>query len=241
MSTVPVQASKWPKHVSPLTSEERAISDDFMNYWLSILPGKYGLVDRFNHGYSVSHAPATFLTTLEIGTGRGEHIQYENLSDEQLENYYALDIRDNMAGVIKSRFPKVKTVLGDIQAGIDFADGFFDRALAVHVLEHLPDLPRAIKETHRLLKADGQFSVVIPCEGGLTYAFAREISSKRIFEQRYKRPYKWFIEREHLNRPHEILEELEPYFSIADQTYFPMRIPMLHVNLCIGLTLKPKR
>ena len=33
--------------------------------------------------------------------------------------------------------------------GVD-ADGYFDRILAVHVLEHLPNLPAAIRECYRL-------------------------------------------------------------------------------------------
>jgi hypothetical protein len=42
-------AGKWPKQIPPLTKEEQAISDDFMNHWSSILPGRYGLIEAFNH------------------------------------------------------------------------------------------------------------------------------------------------------------------------------------------------
>ena len=39
-----------------------------------------------------------------------------------------------------------------------FADGFFDRSIAVHVLEHLPNLPAAIREVYRLLDRErGEF------------------------------------------------------------------------------------
>ena len=39
-----------------------------------------------------------------------------------------------------------------------------DRVLAIHVLEHLPDLPRAVAEMHRLCnKATGKLYVVLPC------------------------------------------------------------------------------
>jgi ubiquinone/menaquinone biosynthesis C-methylase UbiE len=43
----------------------------------------------------------------------------------------------------------------------------FDRLIAIHVLEHLPNLPRAIDECHRVLKLGGKFAVVIPCDPGL--------------------------------------------------------------------------
>jgi ubiquinone/menaquinone biosynthesis C-methylase UbiE len=35
-----------------------------------------------------------------------------------------------------------------------FEDGYFDRVIAIHVLEHLPDLPRALREISRLMKKD---------------------------------------------------------------------------------------
>ena len=55
-------------------------------------------------------------------------------------------------------------------------------------------------EMYRLCKKkEGILQVVIPCEGGLAYSFARKISTKRIFEKRYGQSFKWFIEREHLS------------------------------------------
>ena len=95
---------------------------------------------------------------------------------------------------------------------------------------------------HRLLnKQTGVFSVVIPCEGGLAYSLARRISARRIFEKRYPgEVYEFYISREHINRPHEILEELDRYFTIEHQAFFPLVVPIVTVNLCIGLTLRPR-
>jgi hypothetical protein len=85
------------------------------------------------------------------------------------------------------------------------------------------------------------FSVVIPCEGGLAYTLARRISAQRIFEKRYQQPYDWFIRREHLNVPAEILRELGTWFEVTHRSFFPLRVPAVFCNLCIGLTLRPKR
>lgn len=234
--------NKWPKFIPELTIEQKVISDDFMKYWHEILPKRYAMIEKFNHGYVVQYASETFRTTLEIGAGLGEHLMYERLSSEQEQHYVAVDLRDNMAVEIKQRFPKVITWVGDCQEHIDFPDNHFDRVLAIHVLEHLPNLPAAIKELHRLChKEQGIFSVVIPCEGGLAYTLARKMSAERIFERRYKQPYRWFIEREHINKPDEILAEIDPYFSIVHRSFFPFHVPMVDLNLCIGLTLKPRR
>lgn len=234
--------SKWPKTFPPLTSEQAAISDDFMKHWHEVLPRRYGIVDEFNHNYAVTAAPQSFLRTLEVGAGNGEHLEYESLNPEQKANYVAVDIRENMIAAIRTRFPEIKAVVADCQGRMNFEDDYFDRVLAIHVLEHLPDLPAAVREMHRLCdKSRGVLSIVIPCEGSLAYSFARKISAQRIFEARYKQSYRWFIEREHINRPHEIFEELFPYFLLASSTYFPIPLKMEFCNLCIGATFKPRR
>src|SRR5947209_14806661 len=198
----------WPKVIPPLSPEQQAINNDFVRYWHEVLPSRYGVIDRFNHRYPVRVARPGFRRTLEIGAGLGEHLAYENLTPEQEAGYYALELRENMSQRLAERFPRVNTVTGDCQQRLAFPEGFFDRALAIHVLEHLPNLPAALGEVYRVLdKEQGQFVVVIPCEGGLAYGLARRLSAQRIFEKRYKQSYRWFIEREHINLPREILRE----------------------------------
>lgn len=233
---------KWPKVLPELTPDQKRISDDFMKYWHEVLPHRFGVVEKFNHGYPVRHAPAAFKTTMEIGAGLAEHLAHEHLTAEQETNYVALEIRPEMANTIRQRFPRIQVRLGDCQQRLDFPDGYFDRILAIHVLEHLPNLPAAVKEMHRLCRKDGGvFSVVIPCEGSPAYTLARRISAQRIFEKRYGQSYRWFISREHINRPHEIIGELEQYFEIRHRRFFPLPVPLLFCNLCLGLTLRVRR
>jgi len=234
--------NKWPKEFPPLTPEQVFISNDFMRHWHEVLANKYGIIEKFNHGYVVKNSAKDFEKTLEIGAGLGEHLDYENLSEIQAVNYVASDLRENMVQKLQERFPKIKALVANCQEQLPYEDGYFDRIIAIHVLEHLPNLPAAIKEMYRLCdKKRGKFMVVIPCEGGLAYSLARRISAQRVFEKRYKQSYKWLIEREHINKPSEILEELNPYFSIQHKTFFPLPMfPIVNLNLCIGLTLTPK-
>ena len=230
---------KWPKYIEPLTEERKSISDDFVKYWHETLP-KYAAVERFNHGWIVRNAPKDFERTLEIGAGLGEHISHEHLTADQEANYTALELRDNMAVEISSRFPRIQTVVGDCQEKLQFPDNYFDRVLAVHVLEHLPNLPAAIREVYRLCdKRKGVFQIVFPCEGGLAYTLCRRVSAQRIFEKRYKQPYRWFIEREHINLPDEIGHEIERYFTVEKREFFPLPVPAVFCNLCIAMNLKP--
>lgn len=234
--------SKWPKQLPPLSPEDKRICDDFMEHWHDIFPSRYSIADRFSHEYVARHCPAQFFRTLEIGAGLGEHLKYETLTDEQERQYVAVETRENMERRLRQNCPKIQTCLGDCQTRLNFPDGFFDRIIAINVLEHLANLPAAIREMHRLCdKEKGIFSIVIPCEGGLAYGLAREISAKRIFQKRYKRPYHIFIGREHINVPAEIMGELKPYFEVTQSTYFPIPLKLEFCNLFIGAMLKAKK
>lgn len=222
----------WPKQLPVLTEEQEAIRDDFMRYWHEVLPSRYGIVERFNHGY-VIRARQTG-RTLELGAGLGEHLRHERLD---ALDYTAVELRPELADAIRRDFPGVNVLTADCQERLPFSDGEFDRIVAVHVLEHLPNLPAALDEARRLLRPDGVFAVVIPCEGGLAYSLARRISAQRLFERRYGVSYDWFVASEHINRPHEILRELEARFAVVGTTWFPLRLPLVAANLCIGLTL----
>jgi SAM-dependent methyltransferase len=226
----------WPKTLPQLSDEQERIRDDFMRHWHEVLPNRYSVIERFNHGYAAGSALAG-LKTLEIGAGLGEHLAFEPYQDE---NYCAVELREEMAEAIKHKYPLVQTIVGDCQQQLALADSSFDRALAIHVLEHLPNLPAAVIELRRVLKDDGRLIAVIPCEGGLAYGLARRISAQRIFERRYKTSYDWFVKSEHINVPSEITSELSRHFEILERQYFPLRLPITTANLVIGLTLRPR-
>jgi SAM-dependent methyltransferase len=226
----------WPKKLPQLTAEQQRIRDDFMRHWHEVLPRRYSVVERFNQGYAARSAESE-LKTLEIGAGLGEHLAFE---PEPHGNYWAVELREEMARAIERVYPGANMVVADCQQELPFEDGTFDRALAIHVLEHLPDLPSALTELRRVLKPNGRFVVVIPCEGGLAYTLARRISAQRIFERRYRMNYDWFVRSEHINLPNEIVIELEREFVIDQRSYFPLHIPSVTANLVIGLTLRPR-
>ena len=128
-----------------------------MEYWHKVLQTKYNIVDKFNHNYVVDSAPKNFLTTLEIGCGDGEHLKYEKLTEIQKKNYFALDVRENMLKKLKEKYPEVNSSIGDCQQKLKHEDDFFDRIIAIHVLEHLPNLPETVMEMYRLCKKKREF------------------------------------------------------------------------------------
>lgn len=236
-STPTYRPFEWPKIVPAMDAEQRRISDDFMRHWHEVLPQRFGIIEKFNHGYPLRHLPEQdHFKTLEIGAGIGAHISFEDLTRQE---YHCIELRQNMADAIVERFPSVSAVVGDCQSNLPYDDESFDRVVVVHVLEHLPDLPGCLKEVRRVLKPGGIFAVVIPCDPGLAYEVARKISAERIFRKRYRLPYGWLIRREHINSPREILSLLLKNFNELDRSYFPLRaLPFINANLCIGVTLR---
>jgi SAM-dependent methyltransferase len=232
-----LKAGKWPKTLMTLTPEQEAIRDDFMRQHLeAVQKSWYGFVERFNHGYPLrTFKPGQ--RTLEIGAGLGAHLNWEKYQEQE---YHCNELRAALCDLIKQKYPGVLAQTGDCQKHLPYEDGYFDRVLAIHVLEHLPDLPAAIREIRRVLKNEGVLSVVIPCEGSLATRMARNISARPHFEKRYKQSYDWLIKSEHINLPNEILEELEPHFTTTHRRFYPLLLPVFYFNLFIGLTLKPK-
>ena len=123
----------WPKAIPALTDEQQRVRDTFMGRWLEVLPQRYGVIERFNHGYPVVAHPRG--RTLEIGAGLGEHLRYENLEQQ---DYYALELREELTATIRNRYPTVSAVVADCQQRLPFEDRFFDRVLAIHVLVDHP-------------------------------------------------------------------------------------------------------
>ena len=235
------RSTNFPKKIKKLSHKRKKISDDYMKYWHTVLRKKYNLVDKFNHKYVVTTRPASFKTVLEIGAGDGEHLHYENLNKNKLKNYFALDTRKNMLSKLIKEHTEVNTINADCQKKTKFKSNFFDRVIAIHILEHLPKLPQALSEINRVMKKNGNLQVVIPCEGSLAYSIARKISSERIFKKRYNMNYDWWIKSEHINLPFEIFNELDRFFKITLIKFFPLNvIPLEFCNLCIGINLKKK-
>jgi SAM-dependent methyltransferase len=236
-------ATTWPKVLPPLTPEEERTYDAFVKQWHEVLPRRYGMLERFNHSFPVGASLPGFKRTLEIGAGLGEHLHHEKLTAEQRREYHTLELRENMAEALRAEHPGVQAMVGDCQQRLDFPDGHFDRYIAIHVLEHLPDLPACVREARRLLDPErGQLLAVIPCEGSPAYTLARRVSAQRIFERTYGMPYGPFIAREHINRPAEIIAELERHFVVQRRRFFPLAFaPRVAPNLVIGLALRPRR
>jgi len=221
---------KWPKKRPALSADQLNLLHQWNEYWLPIMNNSFGPVRAFNHGFPLRTASPR-ATTLEIGIGEGSHARIE-----KSENYFGVD-RDT--SLIRER---VRVAGADIDVGLPFKDSIFDRILAIHVLEHLANLPHALAEVARVMKPSGVFCVVIPCEGGIAYTLGRNVTSRRIFERKFGKNFDWIMAYDHVNTSSEILSEVRKRFGSVRTVYFPTRVPSIHINLLIGMELRlPKR
>jgi ubiquinone/menaquinone biosynthesis C-methylase UbiE len=224
----------WPKSVPVLSPEQQQARERFMLGWHEILPKKYAYVEDFNHSW-ISKLPIKRNSkSLEVGAGIGEHFFWE---DQNIQTYYQLDYREEFCKLIRDNTKSNLVFCDDIQSKTQFENSTFDRVLTVHVLEHLPNLPAALLEIIRILKDDGCFDVVIPCEGGLAYSIARKISAQRYFEKTFKMDYLPIVKSEHINTFPEIMAELKKYFKVEQSSFFPLKVPFYPINLCTAMRL----
>lgn len=228
---------RWPKSVPPLTKEQEDAREAWMMLWHEQLPNKYGIAERFNNGFVTDLPVSPGSRTLEIGPGIGGHLEYEDL---QRQDYHVLEMRDEFCKRLASRLSPSQVHRGSIEERQAFADGSFDRLIAIHVLEHLRNLPPAIAEAARLLQRGGHFDVVLPCEGGLAYSLARRISSKPMFEKHFNMSYDPIIKAEHVNQLWEVNRELSKHFRVVVRKRFPLQIPIDTANLIVGYRLVHK-
>ena len=228
----------WPKVPAPLTAEQIAAREAFGREWFGKLASRYAAFERFNN-VALSALPPTRQNwrTLEIGAGLGGHLAFEDLRRQE---YHCVEIRPDFCDQLR-RNPLVAGVCqGDIEDRTPFAEGYFDRIIAIHVLEHLRNLPRAVEEISRLLRDDGILDVVLPCEGGIAYHLARRISTKRLFEKRFKMSYDPIIASEHVSTLAEVLETLRPRFKPVYGRRFPFNVPIDTFNLCLALRMEKR-
>jgi SAM-dependent methyltransferase len=230
------RSPQWPKSPPPLTAEESQILDQWRKYWHLELCKKIGVFDHYTVVFveTLKARTGALGRTLEIGPGLTE---IAHLLDDVRTD--AIDVDPYFAAELAKAYPKCNVIVGDIQSEQPaLQPQTFDRVVAFHVLEHLRDLPVAIAQIKKAMKPGAAFDVMLPCEGGLMYSLGRQVTTARYFKKKFKRDFKKFISQDHVNTAAEVVKLLRTEFSVEFTVYYPIRIPSVHVNLCVGLRLR---
>ena len=106
---------------------------------------------------ALGRSPDRYARALEIGAGTGYftlNLLQAGVVGEAVCTDISPGMLDTLAANARALALDVETVVTDAEA-LPFADRSFDLVLGHAVLHHLPDLPRAFAELHRVLRPGG--------------------------------------------------------------------------------------
>ena len=102
---------------------------------------------------------------VDIGAGQGGITRALALSLPDLK-FYACDNDYKKLEVFAGLRERIVLRRGDA-CNLPYKSRYFDAVVMFDVLEHLEDPPKAISEVSRVLKKQGVFHLVVPCEGDI--------------------------------------------------------------------------
>ena len=204
---------------------------DDLNYSM----GLQGFVMRSGHAFleRAWGGGSHFGRVLEIGAGTGEHLPFiRHAFDEYVLSDHdgrALEIARSKLSVSGIHYDKLGY---ELQSGdrLSYPDHSFDRVIACHVLEHIPEPHLALKEWCRVIKDGGVLSILIPTDPGLAWRLGRCLGPRRNALAKGI-AYDYVMAREHVNPCNGLMAILRHYFPEGKEAWWPFLVPSMDVNL----------
>jgi ubiquinone/menaquinone biosynthesis C-methylase UbiE len=166
------------------------------------------------------------LSILEIGGNLGEHLHFVR---SDFSSYLITDYRDTNPSFTDSR---VSFQIADAH-DLPFQDSTFDRVIVTCVFHHLDFPQTALEEILRVVKNEGQISVLIPCDPGLFYRVAKIIGPARKWKKSGIKNPRYYHYQQHKNHFPGLLsifmEKCEN--SKVSVNYWPLKIKSWNLNL----------
>lgn len=169
-----------------------------------------------------------FSQVLEVGAGTGVHVDFVR---HAYDRYVMTDLNAPMLDQAVKSMHGGRVVSEQQDATrLSYGDESFDRVIAAHVLEHLPNPHIVLREWMRVLRPSGTLSLVLPCDPGVAWRAGRAVGSRKKFE-RAGIPYDYWMAREHINSINSLVAFIKFYFSDFDERWLPLRVPSMDLNL----------
>ncbi len=169
---------------------------------------------------------------LEFGGGRNPH--YKWISDSScVDEYHIVDFVDSKLDSFNSskvRFHSIEK----FNSSNEF-EGFFDRIIACHVLEHISNPFEEILKWVTMLKPGGTISLLLPNDPGLLWGIARWLYKKKLKFSGWSdlREYDLAVSLEHVNSIQNLLR-ISKFLGIDFVTeikFWPFRLKVTELNL----------
>lgn len=180
-------------------------------------------------------------SVLEIGPGALDHMQFWT---GKPSHFTGVDINDEYLGLARERLRSANVpftaqlVEASTSAALPFPDESFDVVLSFYSLEHIYPIEPYLRELRRLLRPGGIIAGAIPCEGGLAWGLGRFLTSRRWLRKNSTINPDLIICWEHPNFADEVLNKLSHVFDGGDVSFWPLRVPLIDVNLVAQFVLR---
>ncbi len=145
-------------------------------------------------------------STLEIGAGTLNHLQYE----PKIDKYDIIEPQKELYESSKV-LNRVQTIYSDISE-IPM-NNKYDRIISCNTFEHICNLPEVVAYCGLLLKNDGVLRVGIPSEGTFLWRLVWKLTRGLEFKFKYDLNYDVLMKYEHVNSAKEIEEILKYFFE----------------------------
>lgn len=225
-----------------ITAKEKLIYErDQLRKWKEFYPENQEELNKnffirtifdLGHRYIASMGKAVCGKILDVGSGSGYHLKFEEISKRR--TYICLDPEIVLLDKIAQ-----KNVV-KIQAGcenIPLKPKSVDVIIASHILEHVTNLRKCVNELKRVLKDEGLLLVVLPCDPGVAWKIINRITPSRKRLRKKGLDYDIVMRYEHPNTFNKCIKELTREFKVEEEKYYPFLIKNHNFNFisCIKL------
>ncbi len=171
-------------------------------------------------------------TILEVGAGTGHHFPYVA---KGFSKYVMTDGSSAMLSIAEKKYTEhiaagLLLVQQQDAASLDFPNGSFDRLIATHVLEHLTDPVRVLREWNRVVRPGGLISLVLPCDPGVMWRLGRHFGPRRNAEKQGL-AYDYVLAAEHVNSIYNLVVFIRHHFDQLIENWYPAIVPVPDLNL----------
>jgi len=149
---------------------------------------------------------ASHLSTLEIGAGNLNQLQYESTEGgyDIVEPFTALYENE----VNKSLLRNIYNLIEDVPLS-----NRYDRITSCAAFEHIPNLPYVVSKTGLLLNNGGCLRTAVPSEGGMMWKLGYSLTTGLEFKMKYKLNYSVLMKHEHVNTVDEIQDVIRYFYK----------------------------